>query len=170
MPWQKDYTKSFESLAKPMSDLREIYQQLILDHNKNPRNFRSIKQAHRTAEGNNPLCGDKVTLYITLNGDQISDIAFQGSGCAISKASASLMTDALKGKTIQEADTLFQNFQNMVTNNQSTDPSETLGKLAVFSGIRQYPTRIKCATLPWHAAHAALHNHQDTITTEGETS
>ena len=153
-----------------MSDLREIYQQLILDHNKNPRNFRSIESAHRKAEGNNPLCGDKVTLFINLDGDQISDIAFQGSGCAISKASASLMTDALKGKTVQEADALFHAFQNMVTNNQAEENLNTMGKLAVFSGVRQYPTRIKCATLPWHAAHAALHNQQETITTEGETS
>ncbi|MGA1196680.1 MAG: Fe-S cluster assembly sulfur transfer protein SufU [Candidatus Latescibacterota bacterium] len=153
-----------------MSDLRELYQQLILDHNKNPRNFRVIDTAKHVAEGNNPLCGDRVTLYVELEGDKISDIAFQGSGCAISKASASLMTDALKGKTIEEADALFQNFQKMVIQKESESDVQKMGKLAVFSGIRDYPTRVKCATLPWHAAHAALHNHSDPITTEGETS
>jgi len=153
-----------------MSDLREIYQQLILDHNKNPRNFRVIDTAQHVADGNNPLCGDRVTLYVDLDGDKIADIAFQGSGCAISKASASLMTDALKGKTIEEADTLFQSFQKMVTDKNTEPNIQIMGKLAVFSGIRDYPTRVKCATLPWHAAHAALHNHQDPITTEGETS
>ncbi|MFT5367176.1 MAG: nitrogen fixation NifU-like protein [Candidatus Latescibacterota bacterium] len=152
-----------------MSDLRELYQQLILDHNKNPRNFRTIEAAQRTAEGNNPLCGDRVTLYVNLEGDHISDIAFQGSGCAISKASASLMTDALKGKTVQEAEAMFHNFQDMVTKKESGPDLDTMGKLAVFSGIRDYPSRVKCATLPWHAAHAALHNHQASITTEGET-
>jgi nitrogen fixation protein NifU and related proteins len=170
MPWPKGCTKLFASLAKTMSDLREIYQQLILDHNKNPRNFRVIETAQRVADGNNPLCGDRVTLYVYLDGDKIADIAFQGSGCAISKASASLMTDVLKGKTIEEADTLFQDFQNMVTHKDSEPDIQKMGKLAVFSGIRDYPTRVKCATLPWHAAHAALHNHQDPITTEGETS
>ena len=168
-PLPKGYTKSFVFLAKTMSDLRELYQQLILDHNKNPRNFRVIDTAQR-ADGNNPLCGDRVTLYAQLEGEKITDIAFQGSGCAISKASASLMTEALKGKTIQEADTLFQDFQDMVTNKESQSNNQTMGKLAVFSGIRDYPTRVKCATLPWHAARAALHNHKDPITTEGETS
>lgn len=153
-----------------MSDLRELYQQLILDHNKNPRNFRAIESAQHIAEGNNPLCGDRVTLYATVKNGRISDIAFQGSGCAISKASASLMTEALKGKTVEDAETLFLKFQNMVTDKEAPQTSQDMGELAVFTGIRDYPTRIKCATLAWHAAHAALHNHQNTITTEGETS
>lgn len=157
-------------LAKTMADLRELYQQLILDHNKNPRNFRVLDTAHRVADGNNPLCGDRVTMYVHLDGDKIADIAFQGSGCAISKASASLMTEVLQGKTIEEADILFQNFQDMVTQKEPEPNIQAMGKLAVFSGIRDYPTRVKCATLPWHATHAALHNHQDPITTEGETS
>jgi len=152
-----------------MSDLRELYQQLILDHNKNPRNFRIIDTAQR-ADGNNPLCGDRVILYAQLEGEKITDIAFQGSGCAIFKASASLMTEVLKDKTIEEADRIFQDFQNMVTNKEPEPNIQAMGKLAVFSGIRDYPTRVKCATLPWHAAYAALHNHQDPITTEGETS
>lgn len=170
MPLQKVYTKSSASLAKVMSNSQELYQQLILDHNKNPRNFRVIDSAQRIAEGNNPLCGDRVTLYLNVTDNRITDIAFQGAGCAISKASASLMTDALKGKTIQQAEALFLDFQNMVTNTNTTQQPQEMGKLAVFSGIRDYPTRVKCATLPWHAVHAALHNHQDTITTEGETS
>lgn len=153
-----------------MSNLRELYQQLILDHNKTPRNFRVIESAQRKAEGNNPLCGDKITLYVNIAHERISEIAFQGSGCAISKASASLMTEILKGKTIQEAETLFLEFQDMVTNKNASQDPKAMGKLAVFAGIRDYPARVKCATLPWHAAHAALHNHQDTITTEGETS
>jgi nitrogen fixation NifU-like protein len=151
-----------------MSDLRELYQQLILDHNKNPRNFRTIESAQRTVEGNNPLCGDRLMLYMNLDGNHISDISFQGSGCAISKASASLMTVALKGKTVQEAEGIFQNFQRMVTGKDSN--FDAMGNLAVFSGIRDYPTRIKCATLAWHAANAALHNHQKSISTEGEAS
>jgi nitrogen fixation protein NifU and related proteins len=163
-------TKSSASLVRTMSDLRELYQQLILDHNKNPRNFRAIESAQRVSEGNNPLCGDRVTLYVNVENDHISDIAFQGSGCAISKASASLMTEALKGKTVEDAKTLFLQFQNMVTDKSAKQTSEDMGKLAVFAGIRDYPTRVKCATLAWHAAHAALLNHQDPITTEGETS
>ena len=153
-----------------MSDLRELYQQLILDHNKNPRNFRTIESAQRTVEGNNPLCGDRMTLYMNLDGEHISDISFQGSGCAISKASASLMTETLKGKTVQEAESIFQNFQSMVTDKDSDSGFDTMGNLAVFSSIRDYPTRIKCATLPWHAANAALHNHLKSISTEGEAS
>ncbi|MBT4140025.1 MAG: SUF system NifU family Fe-S cluster assembly protein [Candidatus Latescibacteria bacterium] len=153
-----------------MAYSNELYRQVILEHNKNPRNFRAIESAQRVSEGNNPLCGDRVTLYVNVENDHISDIAFQGSGCAISKASASLMTEALKGKTVEDAKTLFLQFQNMVTDKSAKQTSEDMGKLAVFAGIRDYPTRVKCATLAWHAAHAALLNHQDPITTEGETS
>lgn len=168
MHLQKVCTKLFGYLANAMTDLRELYQQLILDHNKNPRNFRKIDTPDRCAEGKNPLCGDQITLFVNLNDNIISDIAFQGSGCAISKASASLMTEALKGKTIAEAEALFHTFQTLVTS--KTETPDNLGKLAVFSGIRDYPTRVKCATLAWHAAHAALHNQTGIITTEGETS
>lgn len=153
-----------------MSDLRELYQQLILDHNKNPRNFHTIDGAHFIAEGNNPLCGDKITLYLNVKDEHITEIAFQGSGCAISKASASLMTETLQGKSIEEAEVIFQDFQKMVTDKTSDSNFEDMGKLAVFSGIRDYPTRVKCATLAWHAVHAALHNQTDPITTEGESS
>lgn len=150
-----------------MSDLRELYQQIILDHNKSPHNFRVIDHPDRQSEGHNPLCGDRVKIFVTLDGDRIADIAFQGSGCAISKASASLMTDAVKGKTIAEAEAYFKDFQAMVTADMDTSPDlEHLGKLAVFSGVREYPMRIKCATLSWHALHAALKNAEKPITTE----
>ena len=153
-----------------MSNLRELYQQLILDHNKNPRNFRVMSSVDRTAEGHNPLCGDKVQIYLQVNDDRISDISFQGSGCAISKASASLMTDAIKGKTLTETDTLFQNFHTMVTAPSPNDADpDHMGKLAVFSGIRDYPARVKCATLAWHTLKAAIANAQTPVTTESDS-
>ena len=151
-----------------MSDLRELYQQLSLDHNKNPRNFRVLDPADRFAEGYNPLCGDKVEVYLQLQGDRIKDIGFQGSGCAISKASASLMTETIKGKTLGEAENYFKDFQAMLTDPASNLDFDLMGKLFVFVGVRDYPTRIKCATLSWHALRAAIDNVQTTITTERE--
>ena len=147
-----------------MSDLGELYQQVILDHNRNPRNFKRIESANRKAEGNNPLCGDRIQLYVLLEGDTITDIGFQmpqGSGCAISKASASLMTDAVKGKTAADAETMVQLFREMLSGGTNAP-----GKLAVFSGVRAFPSRIKCANLSWHALHAALQNSAEPVTTE----
>ena len=138
-----------------MSELTDLYQEVILDHNRRPRNFRVIDAASRKQEGYNPLCGDRLTLYVTLDGDRISDVAFQGSGCAISKASASLMTEALKGKTIDEARALFERFHEMVTSSPDTEAPD-LGKLSVLSGVREFPTRIKCASLAWHTLKAAV--------------
>jgi nitrogen fixation NifU-like protein len=137
-----------------MSDLGELYQEVILDHNRRPRNFRAIGDATRQ-EGYNPLCGDRLTLFVKLDGDRITDLAFQGSGCAISKASASLMTEALKGKTVAEARDLFAKFHEMVTSAPDT-PAPDLGKLSVLSGVREYPTRVKCASLAWHTMKAAV--------------
>ena len=138
-----------------MSDLTDLYQEVILDHNRRPRNFRAIEDPSRTQEGYNPLCGDRLMLYVKLDGDCIVDVAFQGSGCAISKASASLMTDALKGKTVGEARELFEKFHDMVTSSPDVVAAD-LGKLSVLSGVREYPTRIKCASLAWHTLKAAV--------------
>jgi nitrogen fixation protein NifU and related proteins len=148
-----------------MSDLSELYQEVILDHNRRPRNFRALEDASRTQEGYNPLCGDRLTLYVKLEGDRIADVAFQGSGCAISKASASLMTEALKGKTVDEARTLFEKFHDMVTSAPDTVAAD-LGKLSVLAGVREYPTRIKCASLAWHTMKAAVAGEQGTVSTE----
>ncbi len=150
-----------------MSDLRELYQQLILDHSRKPRNYVKPEGANRTAEGHNPLCGDEVTVYLQLEDDVIQKIGFQGSGCAISKASASIMTDSVKGKTKTEAETLFERFHDLVagTGGEAGDPDE-LGKLAVFSGVREFPVRVKCATLAWHTLRAALEGKGETISTE----
>lgn len=138
-----------------MSELNDLYQEVILDHNRRPRNFRVVERASRTREGYNPLCGDRLTLYVTLDGDRIADVAFQGSGCAISKASASLMTEALKGKTIVDARALFERFHNMVTSSPDS-PAPDLGKLSVLAGVREFPTRVKCASLAWHTLKAAV--------------
>ena len=138
-----------------MSDLTDLYQEVILDHNRRPRNFRAIDAPSRKQEGYNPLCGDRLTLYLTLDGNVIRDVAFQGVGCAISKASASLMTDALKGKTIDEARALFDRFHDMVTSPPEA-PAADLGKLSVLAGVREYPTRVKCASLAWHTLRAAV--------------
>jgi len=138
-----------------MSELTDLYQEVILDHNRRPRNFRVIDPASRTQEGYNPLCGDKLTLYVTLDGDRIVDLAFQGSGCAISKASASLMTEALKGRTVAEARELFDRVHAMVTSPPDRVPEE-MGKLAVLGGVREFPTRVKCASLAWHTLKAAV--------------
>ena len=150
-----------------MSDLRELYQEVILDHNRNPRNFGVLENANRDAEGHNPLCGDRVNVYLRVEGDRIEDISFQGSGCAISTASASLMTESLKGKTLQEARELFQGFHELVTTGGAgNENTERLGKLAVFSGVREYPIRVKCATLAWHAVQAALIQKDHPVSTE----
>ena len=138
-----------------MSALNELYQEVILDHNRRPRNFRTIEAATATQEGYNPLCGDRLTLYLTLKGDVIADVAFQGSGCAISKASASLMTEALKGKTVAQARELFDQFQAMITSDHA-GPTADLGKLSVLAGVREFPARIKCASLAWHTMKAAV--------------
>jgi nitrogen fixation NifU-like protein len=148
-----------------MSELGELYQQVILDHNRKPRNFHKLGDANRTAEGFNPLCGDQIQLYVKLEDGCIRDIGFQGSGCAISRASASLMTSALKGKSAAEAEELFQRFHRLVTTDGETDPA-ALGKLAVFSGVREFPARVKCASLAWHTLRAALQGRQDKVTTE----
>ena len=149
-----------------MSDLRELYQEVILDHHKKPRNFRPLEGA-RHVEGYNPLCGDKVTVYVKLDGDVVRDVSFQGTGCAISTASASLMTEALKGKTRAEAEALFHTFHDLITG--KVDPEEEadrLGKLAAFGGVREFPVRVKCATLAWHTFQAALKDEKKTVSTE----
>lgn len=150
-----------------MADLRELYQQIILDHNKHPRNFRAVEGANRTARGDNPLCGDKITVALRLEDDLIRDIGFQGSGCAISKASASLMTAAVLGKTVRDAEALFHAFHGMVTGgvDAPADPG-TLGKLAAFGGVRSFPARVKCANLAWHTLHAALAAATEPVSTE----
>ena len=150
-----------------MSDLRELYQEVILDHNRRPRNFRAIEGASRHAEGYNPLCGDRLSLYLKVEDAVIKDASFQGSGCAISKASASMMTDSVKGKTLSEARGMFEQFRQMVTGN--ADPlahPERLGKLAVFEGVRNYPARVKCASLAWHTLRAALASPDAKVTLE----
>jgi nitrogen fixation NifU-like protein len=150
-----------------MSDLRELYQAVILDHHKKPRNFRVMPEANRHAEGYNPLCGDKVTVYLTLEDDVVRDVSFQGSGCAISTASASMMTESLKGKTRAEAEALFKKFHELVAGEHaSAEPATGLGKLAVFSGVREFPVRVKCATLAWHTFRAALDGGEKTVSTE----
>ena len=150
-----------------MSDLRELYQEVILDHNKRPQNFRILESANRTAEGYNPLCGDHITVYLLVEDQMIKEVAFQGSGCAISKASASMMTTIVKGKTAAEAERLFETFHTMVTADPDTasDPV-VIGKLAAFAGVREFPVRVKCATLPWHTLHAALEGKAQAASTE----
>jgi nitrogen fixation NifU-like protein len=142
------------------NDLRELYQEIILDHNKHPRNCSAMPGATRCAEGYNPLCGDQVKIFLKLQGGVVQDVSFQGSGCAISTASASLMTEILKGKTEAEANAIFERFHRIVTGVGNEDPLE-LGKLAVFSGVCEYPSRVKCATLAWHTVQAALDDEQD---------
>lgn len=138
-----------------MSDLDELYQEVILDHNRRPRNFRAIADASKQQEGYNPLCGDRLTLYVVVRDGVLADVAFQGSGCAISKASASLMTEALKGRPVAEARELFERFHRMVTSAPGS-PVDDLGKLSVLAGVRDYPTRVKCASLAWHTLKAAV--------------
>jgi len=148
-------------------ELRELYQQVILDHNKAPRNFRKIDNPSRFAEGYNPLCGDKIDIYLNFDNNNINDISFQGSGCAISKASASLMTSMLKGKTRKEAEELFNRFHDLVTDKLGENPDiEDLGKLAVFAGVRDFPARVKCASLAWHTMMNALYEKDEKVSTE----
>ncbi len=146
-----------------MSNLNDLYQEVILDHNKRPRNFRTIDGASHHANGFNPLCGDKLSLTLQLDGETIADVAFQGSGCAISKASASLMTDAVKGKSLGEALALFGRFHTMVTT-PPAEPVENMGKLSVLAGVREFPVRVKCASLAWHTLKAALDRKEQTST------
>jgi nitrogen fixation NifU-like protein len=149
-----------------MSDLRELYQELILEHNNAPRNYRAIASGLQ-AEGFNPLCGDHFTVYLAMDGDLIRDASFQGSGCAISKASASMMTQSVKGKTRAQAEELFQKFHHLVTGQGTRNgAAEALGKLAVFSGVSEFPVRVKCATLAWHTMRAALEGNEAPVSTE----
>lgn len=149
-----------------MSELSELYQETILEHNKNPRNYREIEAADKTALGNNPLCGDALKVFIKMDGDTVTDVAFKGSGCAISKASASMMTQAVKGKTRDEADRLFDEFHRMVTGGLDIEnDANKLGSLRVFAGVLEFPARVKCASLSWHTLNAALHG-EEAVTTE----
>lgn len=150
-----------------MPDLSDLYQEVILDHYKRPRNFRKLGEASRKAEGRNPLCGDEITVYLQMDGDVIQDISFEGAGCAISKASASMMTAALKGRTRGEAETLFGKFHQMITGHRdgTADPGG-LGKLEVFCGVSEFPVRVKCASLAWHTLRAALEGSAATVSTE----
>ena len=150
-----------------MADLRELYQEMILDHSKSPRNFHPPARSNRKAEGYNPLCGDRITLYINLEKDTVQDVGFEGSGCAISKASSSMMTQSVKGKSLKEAGELFEHFHKMLAGKPGTSfDREKLGKLTVFSGVSEFPVRVKCATLPWHTLRSALGNEREMVTTE----
>lgn len=151
-----------------MTDLHGLYQEVILDHNKKPRNFRAMPEASHHADGFNRLCGDRVTIFLKMDGDRIGDISFQGSGCAISTASASILTDAVKGKTRAEAESLFQTFHDLVTGHERSNgkKSQPLGKLAVFSGVSEFPARVKCASLAWHTLHNALQGSEEEVSTE----
>ena len=149
-----------------MSELSDLYQEVILEHNKNPRNFREISDADQYADGKNPLCGDALRVYISLDGDTVTDVAFKGSGCAISKASASMMTQAVKGKTKDEAQHIFDEFHRMVTGDLDIETDDNdLGKLKIFSGVLEFPARVKCASLSWHTLNAALRG-EDVVSTE----
>ncbi len=149
-----------------MSDLRELYQQVILDHNKNPRNFHDMPDATNRVDGYNPLCGDHYTIFLKRDGDTIKDVSFTGSGCAISKASASVMSSTLKGKSKDEADRLFHTFHKLVTGDQSGLSAADLGRLAAFSGVSEFPARVKCATLAWHTLRSALEGRDEKVSTE----
>lgn len=146
------------------NSLRDLYQEIILDHNRHPRNFRALADANRKAEGHNPLCGDRVQVFLHVEDDRVQGISFQGSGCAISTASASLMTEALKGKSVDQAHALFKSFHDLLTH--GSDNAEELGKLAVLAGVREFPIRVKCATLAWHTLEAALAQKDHPVSTE----
>lgn len=149
-----------------MSELNDLYQEVILDHNKNPRNFRELETATRYADGNNPLCGDALRVYVEMEDDLVKDVAFKGSGCAISKASASMMTQVVKGKSKEEAEILFDEFHKMVTGELDIETDEnSLGKLRIFAGVLEFPARVKCASLSWHTLHAALSG-EEAVSTE----
>ena len=148
-------------------ELKELYQQVILDHNKNPRNFKKIENANHFAEGYNPLCGDRLNIYVELEGGRIKDISFQGSGCAISKASASLMSSIVKGLPVEEAEKLFEKFHAVITGKITDEENiEELGKLAVFAGVKEFPSRVKCASLAWHTMIAAFKQEDKSVSTE----
>jgi len=148
-----------------MSELSDLYQEVILDHNKNPRNFREITTANYKADGNNPLCGDALRVYVEMEDDLVKDVAFKGSGCAISKASASMMTQVVKGKSKQEAEVLFDEFHRMVLGELDEETEEnSLGKLKIFAGVKEFPARVKCASLSWHTLNAALHGEEEAST------
>ena len=146
------------------TELQDLYQEVILDHNRRPRNFRAIEQA-QSAEGFNPLCGDRVTVYLKVDDGVITDVSFQGAGCAISKASASLMTESIKGKTVDDAKALFERFQQMITA-PAEAPVDNLGKLTVLAGVRQFPVRVKCASLAWHTLKSAVEAKDEVVSTE----
>jgi nitrogen fixation protein NifU and related proteins len=149
-----------------MSELNDLYQETILEHNKNPRNFREIENADREALGNNPLCGDALRVYVKMDGETVADVAFKGSGCAISKASASMMTQTVKGKTREEVEAIFEEFHRMVTGGLDIEKDDNhLGKLKLFAGVLEFPARVKCASLSWHTLNAALHG-DESVTTE----
>jgi nitrogen fixation protein NifU and related proteins len=152
-----------------MSSLSELYQNVILEHNRSPRNYRVMDDADRKADGHNPLCGDQVTVWVRMDGDVIGDVSFRGAGCAISKASASLMTGAVKGKSREEAEKLFERFHQLVTGTLPPGESETLGKLAVFSGVSEFPVRVKCASMAWHTLKAALADGRTVGRSDGQT-
>jgi nitrogen fixation NifU-like protein len=150
-----------------MSELEELYQEMIMDHNRKPRNFRELEDANRSSNGFNPFCGDTVNLYLKVDGDVITDVAFQGSGCAISRASASMMTESIQGKTAAEAEKVFDAFHKMITRGPDGDfDAEGLEDLEVLSGVSEYPVRVKCATLSWHTLRAALEGQDETVKTE----
>jgi nitrogen fixation NifU-like protein len=154
------------------SELRELYQEVILDHSRKPRNFREVQGASRKAEGFNPLCGDRATVYVDLDGERLSDVSFVGKGCSISTASASMMTEAVKGKTRAEAQALFERFHSLITARPDQPTADAgapgLGKLEAFSGVSEFPVRVKCASLPWHTLRAALEGRQEAVSTEDE--
>lgn len=150
-----------------MSDLDDLYQEVIMDHSRKPRNFRVMENPTRKIEGYNPLCGDRFTIYLQTDGEFVRDISFQGAGCAISKASASMMTRELKGKKIQDTEIIFEKFRRMLSREAGTEfKSEGLGKLEAFAGVCEFPARVKCATLAWHTMHAALKGKEESISTE----
>ena len=149
-----------------MSELTDLYQEVIIDHSMHPHNYHAMPDASSKAEGYNPLCGDQVTVFLKLEGDKIADVSFQGNGCAISKSSASVMTDVLKGKSRPEAEELFKTFQNLIKGEGPAADTEALGKLAAFSGVHEFPTRVKCAILAWHTVRSALSGKKETVKTE----
>jgi len=147
-------------------DLKDLYRDVIVDHNRNPRNFREMPEADRRADGYNPLCGDRLTVFVKLDGDRISDVSFRGTGCAISVASASLLTESVKGKTVPEAEKLFGSMHDLLTRDDAAVDVASLGKLGALSGVREFPARVKCASLCWHTLEAALHQQDEPVKTE----
>jgi len=151
-----------------MSDLRDLYQEVILDHNRKPRNFREMENADRQVEGRNPLCGDEITLFLKLDGDRVADVSFQGKGCAVSRSSASLMTSTVKGKTVEETRRLFDRFHDMITGKLPEAERASMGSLAALGGVSRFPLRVKCASLAWHALKSALEQGPAEVTTDFE--